>query len=142
MIYRTLALAAILGTPAMLAAETPNVEPGMWEYESEMTYEGDVPIPDQTDTVQECVTQEEIEQGDAFLDTDDMDGCEMTHSDIRSDGMDYTMECEEEGSSIVMEAEMEFMGDRTRGVITGDMDTPMGPVRMNIEMEGHRVGDC
>ncbi len=140
--YHLLILLTALALPALAAAEEPNIEPGLWEYENKMTYEGDMPIPDRTETNQECVTLEDIQDGAAFFDDEDMEGCEMTHSDVRSDGMDYTMECTDEGVQITMEAKMEFMGDRSSGLITGDMDTPMGPVAMRIDMEGRRIGDC
>jgi hypothetical protein len=137
-----LAIATLAAGVSLTAvAETPNINPGMWEYNSTMQFESDFPIPDQSDTNTECVTEEDIQQGDAFI--DDMEGCEMTRKDLRRDGMDYVMECSApDGTSVTMRATMEFNGDSASGNITGDMETPMGPMKMNISLEGRRIGDC
>ncbi len=135
----TAAALLALGTSAM--AESPNLEPGMWEYNNKMTFQSDVPIPDQEHTNQECVTLEDIERGDAFL--EDVEECDITHQDIRSDGMDYSMVCRgPDGTEMTMDATMHFHGDRANGTIKGQMETPMGPMEMTIEMSGERIGDC
>lgn len=133
---------AVFVLPGIAAAEQPNIEPGLWEYENEFIYEAAVPIPDRSATNQECVTLEDVQEGYAFLDDEGMDGCEMTHLDLRSDGMDYTLECKDEGIQFNMDASMEFRGDSASGLITGEMETPMGPVSMRVQMEGRRIGDC
>lgn len=138
---RLIMATALLSAPLLLAAEKPNIEPGEWEYENTMRYGGDVPIPDQTATSTDCVTIEDLEQGDAFL--DDADECDVVRSDIRRDGMDYAMECDAgDGTKMTMEGSMQFMGDRSSGTLTGEMDTPMGHVTMTIDLEGRRIGDC
>ncbi|NBB93354.1 MAG: DUF3617 family protein [Gammaproteobacteria bacterium] len=138
---RLLTAALALGLVATANAETPNIEPGLWEYNNKMSFVGDVPIPDQEQTSEECVTAEDIEQGDAFL--DDVDECEITHKDLRRDGMDYAMTCTQpDGTQMTMEAEMSFAGDSATGNITGNMETPMGAMQMNITMTGRRIGDC
>ncbi len=135
----TAAALIVLGTSAM--AETPNLEPGMWEYHNKMTFQSDFPIPDQEHTNQECVTLEDIERGDAFL--EDVEECDITRQDIRSDGMDYSMVCRgPDGTEMTMDATMHFHGDSASGTITGQMETPMGPMEMTIEMTGERIGDC
>jgi hypothetical protein len=142
MIARTCAAALLLGTTLSVAADVePNLNPGMWEHTSTMTFDSEFPIPDQTETNSECLTEEEIKRGDAFM--EDMDECEMTQRDMRADGMDYAMTCRAaDGTQVNMAASMEFHGDTANGVITGNMDTPMGPISMNIRIEGRRTGDC
>lgn len=140
-IAAALAVGLILGLAAPAVAETPNIEPGLWEYRNKMTFSGDVPIPEQEQTTEECVTLEDIEQGDAFL--DDVEECEITRKDVRSDGMDYAMVCEQpDGSQMTMEAVMQFNGTSVSGTITGAMEMPMGKMNMNIDMTGERIGDC
>jgi len=135
----TAAALLIMGTAAI--AESPNLEPGMWEYHNKMSFQSDVPIPDQEHTNQECVTLEDIERGDAFL--EDVEECDITRQDIRSDGMDYSMVCRgPDGTEMTMNANMNFHGDSADGIITGEMETPMGPMEMTIEMSGQRIGDC
>ncbi|QOC22514.1 DUF3617 family protein [Wenzhouxiangella sp. AB-CW3] len=138
---KVIATATLLLFGLSAVAETPNIEPGMWEYHNKMTFQSDVPIPDQEHTNQECVTLEDIERGDAFL--EDVEECDITNQEIRSDGMDYSMSCHgPDGTEMTMDASMQFYGDRTTGTIHGEMDTPMGPMQMTIELTGERIGDC
>lgn len=142
MIARTCAAALLLGMTFSVAADAePNLNPGMWEYTNTMTFDSEFPIPDQTETNTECLTEEELGDGDAFM--DDMEGCETTHRELRTDGMDYAMTCRSpDGTQVDMTATMEFNGDSASGVVTGDMQTPMGPMSMRIQIEGRRTGDC
>lgn len=142
MLRPTLALAGLLALSlAVQAQETPNIEPGLWEYRNTMTFESDMAIPDQDHTNQDCVTHEDIEEGDAFL--EDVDECEITNKDLRHDGMDYAMTCTNpDGTVMTMEATMEFNGDTASGIINGEMESPMGQIAMTINMEGNRIGDC
>ena len=144
MIARTCAAALFLGmTFSAIAEVEPNINPGMWENTSTMTFDSEFPIPDQTETHTECLTEEEIKSGDAFMEMEDLDECEITHRDMRADGMDYAVSCVgPDGTRVDMNASMEFNGDTAGGVITGDMETPMGPIQMNIRIEGRRIGDC
>lgn len=142
MLRSTLIAAALLAFTCSVNAESPNIEPGMWEYHNKMSFQSaEFPVPDQEDTNQECVTLDDIERGDAFL--EDVEECDITHQDIRHDGMDYAMSCKgPDGTEMTMDAEMQFFGDRATGIINGQMHTPMGEMSMKIEMDGRRIGDC
>jgi len=139
---RTLIACLAFGLVALANAETPNIEPGLWEYSTRMTVEGDFPFPEQNDTTTECVTAEDIAEADAFMGDMDMDECEVTREEVRADGANYEMTCVEQGMSIEMNMEMTFMGDRSEGLIITDAETPMGPMKSTIEMSGRRIGDC
>jgi len=141
MMTRTIAAALTLGLATFAVAETPNIEPGLWKYENNMTFSGDVPIPDQSQSSEECVTSEDIAEGDAFL--QDVDECDITHKDLRRDGMDYSMVCTQpDGTQMTMDATMAFAGDTATGTINGNMETPMGAMQMTINVAGERIGDC
>ncbi|QKK01410.1 MAG: DUF3617 family protein [Pseudomonadota bacterium] len=142
MIARTFTAALLLGLASTAVAdETPNIEPGMWQYNNKVTFGPEFPLPDQEQSNEECVTAEEIEQGQAFL--DDVDECDITHKNVRRDGMDYAMTCTQpDGSEMTMEASMQFNGDSATGTVNGSMQTPMGEMTMNITMDGRRIGDC
>ncbi len=141
MMLRIAAATALLGASLGLAADEPNLNPGLWEYNTTITFDSEFPIPDQQDSSTDCLTAEDIAQGNTFV--DDMEGCEMVREDLRSDGMDYVMECQApDGTSITMEAQMAFDGDTATGNISGDMETPMGPMKMNINIDGRRIDDC
>jgi len=72
----------------------------------------------------------------------DMDECEVTREEVRTDGANYEMTCVEQGMSIEMNMEMTFMGDRSEGLIISHAETPMGAMKSTIEMSGRRIGDC
>lgn len=136
------ALCAATALSATALAEDPNIDPGMWETTSTVTIESEqFPIPPRTDTTSECVTLEKIKEGQAFL--EDNEDCEFTNKDMRADGMDYTMTCNSpEGGTVTMNASMKFDGDSMSGTIDGDIESPMGVMKMNVEMSGTRTGDC
>jgi len=137
-------LAAIAITvPIAVHAAEPNIQPGEWEYENTTTFEGDMDIPDQSETTTECITQEDIDDGLVQPDDTDMGECEIRDKQVGRDAMSYTMECTDaSGGSMVMDARMEFMGDRASGTIEGRMESEMGTLRINTSMEGTRLGDC
>ncbi|TVS11077.1 MAG: DUF3617 domain-containing protein [Wenzhouxiangella sp.] len=142
MIHQVLTASLAVGVISIAQAETPNIEPGLWEYNTRMTVEADFPFPEQNDTTTECVTAEDIADADTFMGDMDMDECEVTREEVRTDGANYEMTCVQEGMSIDMNMAMTFMGDRSEGLITTHAETPMGPMKSTIEMTGRRIGDC
>ena len=122
-------------------ADTPNIEPGEWETTSSITMEGPFPIPPQEDTSTQCVTQEDIDEGMAFMDDDE--NCEVIERDVQRDSMSVTMSCNTgDAMTMTMKMDMEFDGDSMEGAMVGDMESPMGPMKMNVTMSGKRIGDC
>ncbi len=137
---RKFAIAALLAMPMAALAVQPDIQPGEWEMSTITSFPG-TPMPEQRESARECVTQEDVQEGLAF--DVDAEECELTNMDVRDDGMTYTMTCQhEEGMDMVMSAEMQFLGDRVQGTMDAQMRTPMGPMEMNVRLEGHRVGDC
>lgn len=135
-----IAVAALSASLALsAAAETPNIEPGEWENTSTITFISEMPIPDQSDTSTNCITAEDINSGDFMQ---DMEGCTVTERDLRADGMNYAMECNNGGMAMTMTADMQFNGDTMEGTVKGEMESPMGPMQMNVTMSGRRLGDC
>ncbi len=55
MLLRPLLASALLVLPLAAVAESPNIEPGQWDFTSTTTVEADMPIPDQTETYDECI---------------------------------------------------------------------------------------
>ncbi|WP_018141907.1 DUF3617 family protein [Thioalkalivibrio sp. ALJ7] len=131
----------LIALPFAAQAETPNIQPGLWENQNTMIMEGMGNMPDQTETTTECVTQEDIDQGESIIEPPE--GCSMDQMDMSADRMDYTMVCTDpQGGQMQMEGRMRFMGDRAEGEMTSEMDTPMGTVNVRMEMRGERIGDC
>lgn len=140
--YPAIIAAGVLMLAQPAAAEDPDINPGMWETTSTVTIESEqFPIPPRTDSSRDCVTAEDIAEGQAFL--DDNEDCEFTSKDVRADGMDYSMVCESaDGGTVTMTAAMTFSGDSMSGTIEGEIESPMGAMQMKIEMAGERIGDC
>lgn len=134
------ALGAALAGP--VAAEDPNIDPGMWETTSTVTLESaQFSMPPRTETNSECLTADKIAEGQAFL--EDNEDCEFSNKDLRADGMDYTMTCESpDGGTVTMDATMKFNGDTMTGTVDGAMESPMGQMSMKVELSGKRTGDC
>ncbi|MFO7954169.1 DUF3617 domain-containing protein [Thioalkalivibrio sp.] len=141
MLRTLLAVLPILALPLAVQAETPNMQPGLWEHQNTMTVEGMNDMPEQTHSSTECVTQEDIDRGENIIEAPE--GCTLEEMDMTADRMDYTMNCPgPEGGRMQMEGSMRFMGDRAEGEMTSEMDTPMGPMNMRMEMRSQRIDDC
>lgn len=134
-------VAAVCPVWAEPDVEPANLEPGQWEFASHTTVEGDMQIPDQNDTQQQCLTQEEIDEASIIM-VDERDECELVEMDSRADGMTYRMECQGEGADATISGEMHFSGDRAEGTMLVESMTPAGELVMNTRIEGRRVGDC
>jgi hypothetical protein len=133
---------AVAGLSASALADEPNINPGMWETTSTVSINSpQFSLPPQTQSTSDCVTAEDIDQGDVFL--EDNEECEITNKDIRSDGMNYTMTCSNpDGSTMSMTADISFDGDAMSGNVDGQMQSAMGEMTMKIEISGERTGDC
>ncbi|MFC3283383.1 DUF3617 domain-containing protein [Litchfieldella rifensis] len=141
MLIRTLISAAVLALPLSVLAEAPNLSPGEWEFTSSTSVEGDFPIPDETTTNRECLTQEAIDEANtAFIQEEE--GCEILEQDASSDAMSYRMTCVGEGGEATIVGDMQYMHDRAEGTMRVETTTPMGAMTMNTAIEGHRLGDC
>lgn len=133
---------ALAGAAPAMAADL-NVNPGLWEFTNTMRMEGPMEMPEQSSSETDCITQDDIDRGPLFGMEDDMDeACEILDEDISRDRVYYRLECAGgPDESFTMDYEMQLMGDTIRGEMSGDMDTPMGPMQMQIDFNGERVGD-
>ncbi|WP_018863524.1 DUF3617 family protein [Thioalkalivibrio sp. ARh3] len=140
-LYGLLAAIPFAFLPLAAQAETPNIEPGEWEYTNTTTMDGAHQMPEQTETYTECVTEEDLARGEEMIEAPE--GCSVDSMDMRADGVDYTMTCTDpDGTSMDMEGSMQFMGDRAEGEMRSEIDSPMGPMSVRITVEGQRIGDC
>ena len=98
-------------------------------------------MPENTNTSRDCVTEEDVRDGRAFL--QEQDDCEILEQDITDTTMDMVMECKQpETGAIRMTVSMEYSGDTSKGTMKGEMDSPMGKMFMDISMDSRRIGDC
>ena len=122
--------------------EFPDIQYGLWETTTTTSMRSDVMnLPENTTTTRDCVTEEDVQEGRAFL--QDQDNCEILEQDITSNSMDMVMECAQpESGAIRMTVSMKYSGDTSTGTMKGEMDSPMGKMFMDISMDSRRVGDC
>ncbi|SES11120.1 Protein of unknown function [Vreelandella subterranea] len=138
---RQLAVAALVALPVAAWAETPNITPGSWEFVSTTTVSGDMPIPDQTNTEQQCITQEDLDDADlGFIEEEE--GCELLNQDTSADGLSYSMVCRADGGEANIDGDMQFMGERIEGSVDIMTQSPMGELNMQTQIDGQRLGDC
>ncbi len=134
--------AATMLLPMTALAERPNIEPGMWEYNTHTSVAGDFPIPDQEYSNEECLTEDDLGSLDTFM-GDLEEACTVRERNIGHDGGNFVVECNQpDGTSFEMTGEMQFNGTSSSGQMSAEMDTPMGPMKMTINMSGRRIGDC
>ncbi|MCP1727840.1 hypothetical protein J2T60_001840 [Natronospira proteinivora] len=139
----TTLLALALSLPMAALAEQPNLEAGLWSFTNTTTMEGGpMEIPEEENTYQECVTEEDLADPDFLL--EDMDNCEVSNLDLSSGGMSYSMVCEEPevGMTVTMDSEASFMGETMSGTMDGKMEGPMGEMTLHVVTEGERIDDC
>lgn len=141
MSFRSLVAAAVLVAPLSALAESPNIVPGQWQFTSTTIVQGDLPIPDQNDSYQECIVQGDLDDADfQFLEVEP--GCELLEHNVSVDGVDYQMVCHAEGGEANIDGYMSFLGERVEGNVNVDTETPMGQLLMETTIEGERTGDC
>lgn len=151
-ITRTLVLcitSLTVGLPAMAWAQSepepmalPDIQYGMWETTTVTAIRSDMMnMPENSQTTQDCVTEEDVRQGRAFM--QDQDTCKVLDQNITSSTMDMTMDCAQEGTGAIrMEVSFQFSGDHSQGTMSGEIDSPMGKMFMDMKMESRRIGDC
>ncbi|MDI5893181.1 DUF3617 domain-containing protein [Halomonas rhizosphaerae] len=141
MSFRPLLAGLLFALPLAAVAESPNIEPGQWEFTSNTFVQGDLPIPDQTETHQECIAQGDIDD-EEFSFIHEEEGCELLEHEVTVDGLDYRMVCRAEGGEADIIGRMDFLGERVEGNVDILVDSPVGEMKMTTTMEGRRIGDC
>ncbi|MEQ6916602.1 DUF3617 domain-containing protein [Halomonas aquatica] len=141
MSFRPLLASLLLALPLAALAESPNIVPGQWEFTSTTSVVGDLPIPDQTESQQECIAQGDIDD-EEFSFIEQEEGCELLDHEVTVDGMDYRMVCRAEGGEASIIGRMDFLGQRLEGTVDILVDSAAGELRMTTAIEGQRIGDC
>ena len=142
-ISKACVVALLITAPALVSAETPNINPGQWEYETTMTMSaGGQAMPARTMKNKDCVRQEDVTDPDLFG-GDELKDCEVSELEQSRSRLRYTLSCPgPDGSPYTMSADLKLQGDSMNGTMKGDMQSPMGPMNMRMELSGKRIGDC
>lgn len=134
------ALVLLLGiASAPTYAQSINLNPGLWEYTNELSFgEGRTP---QTQVFEDCVTAEDLSEGTFMM--QDIDACEVVEQQTRFDRMTYVMNClGPEGTTLAIDARIEFDGDTAQGVINNTVATPLGDMDLVVNLSARRLGEC
>ncbi|MBK1674090.1 hypothetical protein CKO35_12400 [Ectothiorhodospira shaposhnikovii] len=117
-----------------------DIQPGDWEFTNVSRLLGDSPFPGQTTTNRQCITAEDIAKGPQFMDLSD--DCEMSNLQVTSSSMSYDLVCRQHDMEVHMKADMSFQGDRLSGQVNAELETPMGIMPLQTDIQARRVGDC
>ena len=128
----------LLAAPA--AAETPDLQPGLWAHHSTVTIEGPMNLPPQTSHNQECLTQQKLDNGIDALNIPE--SCTISRADIKRSRVDYAASCTIQGVTTLFEGYATFHGTRLEGKMSSSMETPLGTMLMKTDYKAERIGDC
>lgn len=131
---------ALFINQASLADETPDLNPGLWSYNTTITTEGPLKFPPQHDTRDQCFTQDDLDNGEAALEIPE--SCTISRKDIQRDRVDYAARCDMQGMTTTFEGFANFNGDQLTGEMRSEMQTPAGKMYMLMSYDAERVGDC
>lgn len=131
-------LSWLVAGPVM--AETPNLQPGLWAYDTVSTIEGPLNLPPQNTSNQECLTQDDLNKGVDMLNIPEQ--CQLTQTDISHERADFAATCMMAGMSSVYKGHTLFNGDQLNGMMRSETDTPLGKMIMNMTFKAKRVGGC
>lgn len=130
--------AVLFSTPVL--ADTPNLHPGLWAYDTVSTVEGPVNLPPQNVKNQECLTQQDLDKGVDMLNIPEQ--CTPTRTDIGRDRADFAATCNMGGMNSVYQGHSTFSGDQLQGQMRSETDTPLGKMIMNMNFTAKRIGEC
>lgn len=130
--------AVLVAAPVM--AESPNLQPGLWAYDTVSTVEGPVNLPPQNMKNKECLTQQDLDKGVDMLNIPKQ--CTLTRTDIRRDRADFAATCTMGGMNSFYQGHSIFSGNQLNGQMRSETQTPLGPMIMNMTFKAKRVGEC
>lgn len=127
---------------APVAAEQPNMEPGLWRYVTTTVMEGEpMGRQEQERTHQQCVTAADLQDPEFMM--EGVEDCEISNRSVSASAMNYEMRCEQQSGMVInMTADIRFLGERMEGTMIGTMASSMGEMNMDVSMEAERIGDC
>jgi len=123
-------------------AQSVSVNPGQWEYTTDIMMESAMGSMPQSDSDSSCLKPEDATQTPAdFAES----GCEVTKSSMDGETLKFSLSCDQMG--VPMEGKMAItpMDNGNALDISGEMsgEVPqMGEMKVTIKASGKRVGAC
>ncbi len=117
---KALAMSFLIAAPALVSAETPNINPGQWEYSNTMRMTaGGNAMPAQKTRNKDCVRNEDLADPDLFG-GDELKNCDVSELEQSRSRLRYTLSCPgPDGSPYTMTADIKLQGD-TRLLYSSD----------------------
>ena len=139
---RTTALSLCLLLGFSLQAHADQPTPGM--YSITTTMESDMPIPVPTQTMTECLTEEDIARDPkAFLGSQEgTDDCEIGDYAIADGKMTVSLVCEIAGGQMIMNAEGTYHATGYTMISNVQITAAGMTINMKTTGVGTRIGDC
>lgn len=144
LLIASFAAVAFTGTAA---AQTLSVNPGQWEYVTDMdmtlTMDGQtIPMPMEQDVSTECLTAE-----DAVLDPQELaqNGCSISNVQTTATTMSFDMNCSQDGMTMTGDASVVVSNGGNAADLTMNMsgNAPgQGSMSMSVDMKTKRLGAC
>jgi hypothetical protein len=127
--------------PAIAGMDTPRLKPGEWVYDTTTTVISPFQAPEQHDSYRECLTEDGIRSGEAFI--DDGGVCEIQRHDVGRYGMVNVMKCPgQDNSTIHLTTALSFDRDTADGTVVMKTAGSGMSVEVRVEMLGRWIGEC
>jgi len=109
-----------------------DVKPGLWEWSTTMEVVG-MPFAPPPVTYRSCITEQEFVPQDSKS-----SDCKMITNKTTRSGVEWKIECGNDGSKSVSVGKMTYSGTKAKGRI----EISAQGMQMISNINGHRVGEC
>jgi len=121
-----------------LAQETPDIQEGLWEVNSQMTVTG-MPMNMPKMTIQRCYTKQSMSPENILQ----QNNCQMKSMDLKANSARWAMRCEQEGMKMQSIGSIQYQKTSFTGSFQMTMSgAPQGGVSMQTQLTGRYIGKC
>ncbi|OOZ37568.1 DUF3617 domain-containing protein [Solemya velesiana gill symbiont] len=131
--YKRVGLIALVLLGGCSQANEVNMNPGLWEWRSEIEMPG-MPMKMPPTVYQQCITREDLVPKEGG----DNQDCELSEMETTGDTVSWRMTCSGPAGQVASVGKMTYAGDSAMGEVSVDA----GGMKMLSRTSGQRVGDC
>ncbi|MES9843558.1 MAG: DUF3617 family protein [Candidatus Sedimenticola sp. PURPLELP] len=114
-------------------ASEVNMNPGLWEWSSEIEMPG-MPMKMPPTVYQQCLTSEDLVPKEGGQNQD----CEISEMEASGDTVSWNMICNSPAGQVTSVGKMTYSGDSAKG----EVSVKTAGMNMLSRTSGRRVGDC
>ncbi|MES9936269.1 MAG: DUF3617 family protein, partial [Sedimenticola sp.] len=130
---RRLGLIMLVTLAGCSQAGDVNMNPGLWEWSTEMEMPG-MPMKMPPTVYQQCITREDLVPREGGQNQD----CEITEMETSGDTVSWQMTCSSPAGQVISSGKMTYAGDSA----TGEMSVNTAGMEMLSRSRGRRLGEC